>query len=200
MSLYSGSIIPIFLYLDEKLDVKYSGLFIAITPFVSILSLLICNNVSYLKSSMILSCILFFIGSICFILFDSKKFENSIPIFFIIASRILIGLGAPGRMGRKYIIIYVSKYYLAKISVLFLIAKYLGFGFGPLLILISTYLFEFSFSISNIDFQFNIKTFIGYFGALFSLILLIINCIFITQPDSKKFSMVKINKKKKKKY
>ena len=198
MSLYSGSIIPIFLYLDEKLDVKYSGLFIAITPFVSILSLLICNNVSYLKSSMILSCILFFIGSICFILFDSKKFENSIPIFFIIASRILIGLGAPGRMGRKYIIIYVSKYYLAKISILFLIAKYLGFGFGPLLILISTYLSENSFSISNIDFQFNIKTFIGYFGALFSLILLIINCIFITQPDSKKFSMVKINKKKKK--
>ena len=47
MSLYSGSIVPIFLYLDKILDVKYSGLFIAITPFFSIFSLLFFNNVSY---------------------------------------------------------------------------------------------------------------------------------------------------------
>ena len=196
MSLYSGSIVPIYLYLYTILDVKYSGLFIAITPFFSIFSLLFFNNVSYLKSSMILSYILFLIGSIFFILVDSEKLQNY-NIILLIVSRILIGLGAPGKMGRKYITIYVSKYYLSKISVQFLIAKYIGFGFGPALILLSYYLFEFSFNILNCDIQFNIKTFIGYIGTFFSLILLIINCIFITQPDSDRFSMVKINKKKK---
>ena len=42
-------------------------------------------------------------------------------------------------MGRKYITIYVSKYYLPNISFKYLTVKYLGFGFGPLLNLLSYY-------------------------------------------------------------
>ena len=88
-------------------------------------------------------------------------------------------------MGRKYITIYVSKYFLPNISFKYLTVKYLGFGFGPLLILLSYYLPEFSFSIKNLKIEFNHKTFIGFFGCLISFFLIILNSIFLTNPHSK---------------
>ena len=184
MLLYSSSILPIYLILNNILDVNYTGLFISITPFFSTFSVLFFNNLNYLKCSMILSYILFFLGSLMFIFVESDIFSKE-NIYLLIISRILIGLGAPGKMGRKYITIYVSKYFLPNISFKYLTVKYLGFGFGPLLILLSYYLPEFSFSIKNLKIEFNHKTFIGFFGCLISFFLIILNSIFLTKPHSK---------------
>ena len=198
MLLYSSSILPIYLILNEILDDNYTGLFISITPFFSTFSVLFFNNLNYLKCSMILSYILFLLGSLMFIFVESDIFSKK-KIYLLIISRILIGLGAPGKMGRKYITIYVSKYYLPNISFKYLTVKYLGFGFGPLLNLLSYYyLPEFSFSIKTLKIEFNDKTFIGFFGCLFSFFLIILNSILLTKPHSKKFSMVKTKNKYKK--
>ena len=68
-----------------------------------------------------------------------------------------------------------------------------------LLILLSYYLPEFSFSIKNLNVEFNHRTFIGFFGCLISFFLIILNSIFLTKPHSKKFWIIKTIKNKYKK-
>ena len=183
----------LFLYIKQKNNKHiYSFLTIVITYLSSYFFMIIYHNIKIknIKITNNISYILFFIGSLGYIISIKylDEINNDVVIFgCILGSRIFIGLGDNIMMGKKYITIYSPRFYVAKISLCFIIFQIMGMAFGPfigglLLFLPKTNLFGLEYNCYNC---------IGWYGCVGSLIFLLFNCVLFTRPDSSDFFILK---------
>ena len=162
---------------------------IAVLYFAQYLSILIfydCMSVKKIKLSYMISYILFFCGSLIYILSILYSIEDEhfkLRALMLGASRTLIGFGSNQMQGKRYITLYTPKYLLPLISKIYLIFELAGFILGPC--------FTALFSFISIDITYCLFNCVGYFGAIVSLIMFILNLIFFTSPQTQKFSMTK---------
>ena len=183
----------LFIYFKQKnAHHIYSFLIIVFTYLSSFFFMIIYHNtnIKNIKITNTISYILFFIGSSSYIVsieyLENQK--NDYIIFAcILASRIIIGLGDITMMGKKYITIYSPRFYVANISLYFIIFQILGMAFGPL---IGGLLLHIS-DINYWKFKYNSYNCIGWYGCIFSFILLFFNCILFTRPDASDFFILK---------
>ena len=184
------SIYPLlFIYFKQKnAHHIYSFLIIVFTYLSSFFFMIIYHNtnIKNIKTTNNISYILFFIGSFSYIIsieyLENQK--NDYIIFTcILASRIIIGLGDITMMGKKYLTIYSPRFYIAKISLYFIIFQILGMAFGPIIGGILLHISDKNFW----KFKYNSYNCIGWYGCIFSFILLIFNNILFTRPDSSDF-------------
>ena len=187
----------LFIYIKHKnYNHIYSFLTIVFTYLSSFFFMIIYHNtdINNIKITNNISYILLFIGSLGYSLSLSiknlKDTEEYIIFLYILGSRISIGLGNNIMMGKKYITLYSPRFYVAKISLYFLIFQILGLAFGPLFGAILLYIPE-SEDPLFLKIEYNRYNCIGWYGCIFSFILFIFNCILFTRPDSSYFFIVK---------
>ena len=188
----------LFIYIKHKnYNHIYSFLTIVFTYLSSFFFMIIYHNtdINNIKITNNISYILLFIGSLGYSLSLSIKnlkenTEEYIIFLYILGSRISIGLGNNIMMGKKYITLYSPRFYVAKISLYFLIFQILGLAFGPLFGAILLYIPE-SEDPLFLKIEYNRYNCIGWYGCIFSFILFIFNCILFTRPDSSYFFIVK---------
>ena len=188
----------LFIYIKHKnYNHIYSFLTIVFTYLSSFFFMIIYHNtdINNIKITNNISYILLFIGSLGYSLSLSIKNlkENTkeyIIFLYILGSRISIGLGNNIMMGKKYITLYSPRFYVAKISLYFLIFQILGLAFGPLFGAILLYIPE-SEDPLFLKIEYNRYNCIGWYGCIFSFILFIFNCILFSRPDSSYFFIVK---------
>ena len=144
------------------------------------------------KVMLIISYSLFFAGSLFHIISCNAYFNkaNNMPRFFyLIISRVFIGIGSMELIGRQYIAFYSPKFYLIKISKNYALFNYLGYATGPL---ITCVLLLFS---KNTDYDsymtFNEFNCIGWYGLFTSIILILINIFLFTNQNAKDFQMIR---------
>ena len=106
----------------------------------------------------------------------------------MILSRVLIGFGAIPTLGKKYILNYASKYFLPYISKMYVFFSIIGHSIGPL---ISIFLLNMEDKRITDNLYFSKYNFIGWYGLIMSLLLLIAHLILFTPPNSLKFSKFK---------
>ena len=187
----------LFIYIKHKnYNHIYSFLTIVFTYLSSFFFMIIYHNtdINNIKITNNISYILLFIGSLGYSLSLSiknlKDTEEYIIFLYILGSRISIGLGNNIMMGKKYITLYSPRFYVAKISLYFLIFQILGLAFGPLFGAILLYIPE-SEDPLFLKIEYNRYNCIGWYGCIFSFILFIFNCILFSRPDSSYFFIVK---------
>ena len=188
----------LFIYIKHKnYNHIYSFLTIVFTYLSSFFFMIIYHNtdINNIKITNNISYILLFIGSLGYSLSLSIKNLEEITVeykifLYILGSRICIGLGNNIMMGKKYITLYSPRFYVAKISLYFLIFQILGLAFGPLFGAILLYIPE-SEDLLFLKIEYNRYNCIGWYGCIFSFILFIFNCILFTRPDSSYFFIVK---------
>ena len=199
-TLISGIYPLLFEFIGSKKDkdfIPYSLLIIASTYFFSYFSIMFyrCFGTKNIKTAYSISYILFFIGSLSYILSfekDNEAYKNYLMIGFLLFSRIVIGLGANSIMGKKYILSYASQYFLPFISKIYVIVSILGHSMGPLIGFILHDIEEakiFGFLFYS---KFNC---IGWYGLIMSFILLLNHLFLFTSPFSPKFNKLKEKKK-----
>ena len=137
-----------------------------------------------IKNSYLLSYILFFIGSLSYILsILSSQGHFKVRALVLGFSRTLIGLGSNPMIGKKYITIYSPRYYLPLISKIYLIVEMFGLILGPLIEAVLLYI--------QIGEFFCIFNCIGHYGLIGSLTLFIVHCVFFMSPQNENFSIVR---------
>ena len=205
-TLISGIYPLLFEYLAEsngKSFIPYSLLIIASTYFFSYFSIMFYHyfGTKKIKAAYTISYLLFCIGSIAYIIsyrteYDKsgkKNLMKSTVVGYLVFSRIIVGLGANPTLGKRYILNYASKYFLPLISKIYVLISILGHSMGPL---IGFFLYEIKDK-KFLDFIYYSKfNFIGWYGFVTSVILLIANLVFFTSPFSPKFSKLNIQNKK----
>jgi len=190
---------------------KYNYLIIASTYICSYLSILFYHYIGLIriKCAYISSYILFFISCLFHILsykIEKETIQNGNEgesylqdflekgqvIGLLVASRVLLGLGANPTMGKNYILSYASKYFLPLISKYYVIISIIGYSFGPLIGFLLYYddkeqgpLFEII--------HYSYRNCVAWYGLIVSGVLLIINIFLFTSPSSDGFH--KLNKK-----
>ena len=202
-TLISGIYPLLFEFMGEtngKSFIPYSLLIIASTYIFSYFSIMFYHyfGTKNIKSAYTISYILFCVGSSAYIFSYRKKndgksgtiFMKSSIIGYLVFSRIIIGLGANPTMGKTYILIYASKYFLPLISKIYVAVSILGHSMGPLI----------GFALYDIndkkfyDFLYYSKyNCIGWYGFIMSILLLLTHSFLFTPPLSKNFSSLKIN-------
>ena len=184
----------LFIYIKHKNNKHiYSFLTIVFTYLSSFFFMIIYHNtnIENIKTTNNLSYILFFIGSLGYIL-AIKYLEDINNDYIILAcilgSRVFIGLGDNIMMGKKYITIYSPRFYVAKISLYYIIFQILGLAFGPFIGGLLLYIPE-----SKIiwNFEYNNYNCIGWYGCIGSFILFIFNCALFTGPYKSDFFILK---------
>ena len=187
-------------------EIRYTFLIIASTYICSYFSIMFYHYFgnNRIKCAYTISYILFFVGSLLFILsydknltFDENTksfsgYNKSYTLCLLVISRILIGLGANPTMGKNYILSYAPKYFLPIISKYYVLISIIGHSVGPLI----TPIFF------TDDDKYNTKIFpkfyytkyncFAWYGIIISAFLLVINLIFFTSPYSKGFHKLKI--------
>ena len=210
-TLISGIYPLLFLIIKEmdRNDINYTFLIIASTYFSSYFSIMFYHyfGSNRIKCAYIFSYILFFIGSLLYIFSyqykdssnngndddDSYKYiQKSLTIGLLIASRILIGLGANPTMGKNYILSYASKYFLPKISKYYVFISILGHTFGPFIGFILYRNEQKPDRIIKDNLYYSNYNCIGWYGVIFSLFFLALHLIFFTSPNAKGFYKLKI--------
>ena len=191
--------------------IKWAFVIISSTYFFSNFSVMLYNffGTKRIKISYIISYILFFIGSLLYILSyhfycdesDESNRYTSYQIPLLISSRILTGLGANPDLGKKYIISYASKYYLPFISKIYVLISLLGHSFGPIigfiLYLVTSNknddnICKDAFSLIVLDYS--IYNCIGWYGIIFSFLLLIVNILFFTSPTQENMNKILVKR------
>lgn len=173
---------------------------IYLAQFLSIFFFYDCVSIKKIKFSYILSYYFILSGSIIYIIsifsgYRTQREEEiegkeinvghyKVRALLLGISRFLIGLGSNPMLGKKYITLYTPKYYLPLISKVYLIIEQLGLILGPCI----TALISFIRIDSIYYYLFNC---IGYYGALGSLIMLIVNYFLFTSPQNSNFYIVK---------
>ena len=140
-----------------------------------------------IKLSYTISYILSFFGSALYsisIIEEEGHFKKRGIILGV--ARALIGLGINPMIGKKYISIFAPKYNLPTISKIYLVFEILGMSLGPVFAALCTYI-----KFGKIICVFNC---IGWYGAIGSLILLILHIFLFEQPIIGKFCIVKNQK------
>ena len=156
----------IFIFL--VVSVTYLGQWLSIFFFYNFTSL------KKIKFSYFISYSFIFIGSLIYLL--GNIFESNLLAFILGLGRFLIGVGSNPMVGKKYLTLYTPQYFLPTISKIYLIIELFGLILGPCF----TALFYF------IDKD----TCSGYYGIVGSVILIIINQVFMTSPNDTNFSVV----------
>ena len=186
----------LFLYIkhieEKKVKHIYSFLIIVLTYLSSFFFMIIYHttNITNIKKTNMISYVLSFIGSMGYII-SIKYLENNdndyVVFGCILGSRIFIGLGDNIMMGKKYITIYSPRFYVAKISLYFIIFQIMGLAFGPLIGGLLLYIPKINFWY----FEYNCYNCIGWYGCICSLFLFVFNCILFTSPDSSDFFILR---------
>ena len=198
---YVTCIYPLlFAYIKEQnISITYSFITIALTYFCSYFSIIACyhnTKTKNIKSTYILSYILYLIGSCIYVVstyfFDNRE-ENEttskkyLVFVGIICWRITLGVGENVMMGKKYITLYSPRFYVAKISKIYLFFQILGLAFGPFIGTLLLLIPEFG----NEWWQYNYNNCIGWYGFISSFFLLFFTIILFTGPTSSKFHIAK---------
>ena len=206
-TLVSGIYPLIFLFMEKQreigFDIEYTFLIIPSTYFCSYFSIMFYYyfGKNRIKCAYIISYILFFISSVLYIFSfqDKSNFVISFTIGLLVTSRIILGLGANPTMGKNYILSNTSKYYLPLYSKIYVLISILGHSFGPFIeFILHFYNDKYKDEIFPYIYYSNYNS-IGWFGAIFSLFLIIINILFFTSPTSKGFNKLKTKDKNSKK-
>ena len=201
-TLISGIYPLLFEFMGEsngKSFIPYSLLIIASTYICSYFSIMFYHyfGTKNIKSAYTISYILFCVGSSAYIFSYRKKNNKSGTIFmkssiigYLVFSRIIIGLGANPTMGKTYILIYASKYFLPLISKIYVFISILGHSMGPL---IGFFLYDIKDQ-KFYDFLYYSKfNCIGWYGFIMSILLLLVHLFLFTPPLSNNFNTLKIN-------
>ena len=158
---------------------------IAVLYFSQYLSFLIfydCMSIKKIKFSMSISYILFFFGSLIYILSVFYSIEDEhykLRAVMLGASRTLIGFGSNQMQGKRYMTLYTPKYLLPLLSKIYFVVELVGFILGPCFTLLFGFL-----STDKYICMFNC---LGYFGLIVSLLMLIINQIYFISPKDERF-------------
>ena len=172
----------LYTFLIIALTYMSSFLFMIVYHKMKIVNIKLSNTISYLF------CILGSISYVFSILFlDEEDGKEYLLFGFILVSRILIGLGNNIMLGKKYITLFTPRYFMAKISLFYLIFQILGLAFGPL---IGIGLL----SIPEKDFgklKYNSYNCIGWYGCAGGIICLLLNIFMFTKPGSSKLLYIK---------
>ena len=200
---YVTCIYPLlFAYIKEQnINAAYSFIIIALTyisSYFSIIAFYHNTKTKNVKFTYITSYILFLIGSciyivdIKFIDDNRKEDENNISANYLVFVgitiwRILLGFGENVMMGKKYITLYSPRFYISKISKIYLYFQIIGLACGPFIGSLLLFIPEFQKG----WFDYNYNNCIGWYGCISSFLLLIINIFLFTGPTSSKFHIAK---------
>ena len=141
-----------------------------------------CMSIKKLKFSYLICYLLTFIGSLIYILSFLNNSNDQLEGLILGGSRFLIGLGANPMMGKKYLTLYTPKYLLPLLSKVYLIIELSGLILGPCI----TSLFYIKKNPPN----FISSNCIGYYGAIVSVIMIIINQFFMISPGDQNFTVL----------
>ena len=200
-TLISG-IYPLLFILMRKIsikDINYTFLIISSTYISYYFSILFyhCFGIIRIKCAYIFSYILFFIGSLLYIISYQERENNDYPRYkhfalgLLVTSRVFIGLGANPTMGKNYILSYASKYFLPSISKYYVFFSILGHSFGPFIGFI-LYVNGDKYKSKLLPYiYYSNYNCIGWYGAIFSFFFGLIYIIFFTSPGSQKFKKTK---------
>ena len=178
----------LFIYIKgKKYEYIYAFLIIALTYLTSFFFMIIYHHtkIEDIKFINVICYILCIFGSLFYILSNIYiDYDNDYIVFgFILISRIFIGLGNNIMTGKKYISLYTPRYYIGKISLLYLVFQILGMAFGPFIGLSLTYIPEKEFW----KLRYNCYNCIGWYGFVGAILLIILNGFLFTKPTSSKF-------------
>ena len=175
---------------------EYSFIIIASTYICSLFSIIIYHffGIKRIKLSYFIAYIFFFIGSLFYVISYNLDHNVNFVFLFLIFSRIFIGFGANPLMGKKYILLYETKYFLPKTSKRYVITSIIGHSMGPFFVFIFFYLSKKERYEIFANFYFSKYNCIGWFGIVLSLLFIIINSIFFTSPSSQRFKKLKTKK------
>ena len=174
-------IFPILFYnfdIKKSLDNIYIFIIVATTyvgQWCSTFFFYNCMSIKKIKFSYIICYSLIFAGSLIYIL---SIFNKGLPILILGISRFLVGLGSNPMMGKKYLTLYTPKYLLPALSKIYLIIELSGLILGPCFAALVIFIFQ------------GEPNCIGYYGAIVSILLLLINQLFMTSPGDQNFSVV----------
>ena len=183
--------------------IPYSLFIIASTYLFSYFSIMFDHyfGTTRIKGVYTFSYILFFIGSISYTLsfrkpenyghMSDKLIKNTI-VGYLVASRVLIGLGANPTMGKKYILNNTSQYFLPLISKIYFFISILGHSVGPL---VGFFLYGIEDKKLTDILYYSKYNCIGWYGVIMSIILLVLHLLLFTSPSSPKFSQLNENYK-----
>ena len=174
----------LFIYIKGKdYEHIYGFLSIAMTYFTYSLFMIICHNtkLDYIKMINTISYIFCIIGNLCYIYSYYINTIDNDYIFFslILSSRIFIGLGNNIMVGKKYITLYIPRFFFGKISLIYLLFQNLGFAFGPLIGIGLLYIpkKELFWNL-----EYNYYNCVGWYGFIGGFFLLLLNLILFTSP------------------
>ena len=181
---------------------EYSFLIISSTYICSYFSIMIYHlfGTKRIKLSYMISNILFFIGSLFYIISYNNSKNVNYVFAFLILSRIIIGFGANPLMGKKYILSFSTKYFLPMISKYYVFVSILGHSLGPFFV----YLFFSTTKENEVEddskrelfsnFYYSKYNCIGWYGIFISFLLILLNLYFFTSPSSKGFKKLRTKK------
>lgn len=175
------------IYLSKLNYSHYFPFYWGIVPLLSILSIFIFKffKPADYKISFILSLVIYIIGNFIYCI-DVNQGKHQ--MILICLSRALIGLGSNPLTAKKYVTEFVIQNKLTKISLLYFFLTSSGYALGPLLGLILNYLPEYQYKLLFIGVSRD--TYIGLFGFLFSIIILIAFSLLFTKSDPKTLDIV----------
>ena len=153
--------------------------------FISFLIFYDCISVKNIKFTFTVSYILFLCGSLIYMFSVFYSIEDQhfkLRALMLGVSRFLIGLGSNQMQGKRYITLYTPKYYLPLLSKIYLIIELAGFILGPF--------FTILMSVISIDIAYCMFNCVWYYGAIVSIIMIIINQIYFISPNKAIFSIV----------
>ena len=175
----------LFIYIKGKnYEHIYAFLTIAMTYLSSSFFMVVYHNtkLAYMKMISTISYIFLILGSLCYIfsfIYIDPKYNDYIVFSFILCSRILIGLGNNIMVGKKYITLYTPRFFVGKISLIYLIFQIIGLAFGPFIGIGLVFIPEKDL---YWKLKYNCYNCIGYYGIIASFVLFLLNLILFTSP------------------
>ena len=177
------------LYKDKTINNTINKIFIFIIvgttylgQWCSIFFFYNCMSIKKIKLSYLICYSLMLVGSLIYILSFLNDSNEQLKALFLGGARLLIGLGSNPMMGKKYLTLYTPKYLLPTLSKIYLIIELSGLILGPCITSL--------FFIMKDPPNYISSNCIGYYGALVSVILIIINQVFMIPPGDQNFTVV----------
>jgi len=158
----------------------YSGLALGMTPIGSIFSLFFSKKIinSSFKFPLVLSCFLFIISSILYILAGTSH-----NFYLVLVSRFILGLGSFRFINRTYLILFINQSNVSKYLLYYQLSSLIGLASGPLVSMPLSLMGE-NDKISNGQFKdiFNESTLPCWLLLLINSILFMMIIIYYSEP------------------
>ena len=123
---------------NNRLSFSHAIIILAVSILSTIASLGFFN-IPNTKYTMLISYVIYFLGSFFHILSCDSFFDELLNFYrfvILIISRIFIGAGSMEAVSRNYIVLFSPKYYLIKISKIYSYINFIGYALGPLICLL----------------------------------------------------------------